>query len=93
MTWAQGIGRHTEREVTQMLEKDLQSMSDFLGRYMCRIMELFEDILLLKPYQQLTPCARACHRRANIINKITKTIGRINNMHSIGGICQLHATF
>ncbi|XP_046584337.1 failed axon connections homolog isoform X1 [Haliotis rubra] len=30
-TWSQGLGRHTEEEVTEMFKKDLQSLSDFIG--------------------------------------------------------------
>ncbi|XP_048239532.1 failed axon connections homolog [Haliotis rufescens] len=30
-TWTQGLGRHTEGEITEMFKKDLQSMSDFMG--------------------------------------------------------------
>ncbi len=29
--WAQGMGRHTEEEMAQMMEKDLQGLSDFIG--------------------------------------------------------------
>ncbi|XP_067666081.1 failed axon connections homolog [Haliotis asinina] len=31
VTWSQGLGRHTEEEVTEMFKKDLQSLSDFIG--------------------------------------------------------------
>ncbi len=30
--WAQGLGRHTADEMTQFMTKDLQAVSDFLGR-------------------------------------------------------------
>ncbi|XP_046581782.1 failed axon connections homolog [Haliotis rubra] len=30
-TWYQGLGRHTEEEVTQMFKKELQALSDFMG--------------------------------------------------------------
>ncbi|XP_046373541.2 failed axon connections homolog [Haliotis rufescens] len=29
--WSQGLGRHSEGEVTEMFKKDLQSLSDFIG--------------------------------------------------------------
>ncbi|XP_067666037.1 failed axon connections homolog [Haliotis asinina] len=31
-TWSQGLGRHTEEEVVEMMYKDFQSISDFVGR-------------------------------------------------------------
>ncbi|XP_046551615.1 failed axon connections homolog [Haliotis rubra] len=31
-TWYQGLGRHTEEEVTQMFKKELQALSDFMGK-------------------------------------------------------------
>ena len=32
MTYAQGIGRHSQSEVEQLLEDDLSALSDFLGK-------------------------------------------------------------
>ncbi|XP_048247977.1 failed axon connections homolog isoform X2 [Haliotis rufescens] len=31
-TWSQGLGRHTEGEITEMFKKDLQCLSDFIGK-------------------------------------------------------------
>ncbi|XP_046373448.1 failed axon connections homolog [Haliotis rufescens] len=31
-TWNQGHGRHTEEEIVEMMNKDIQSLSDFVGR-------------------------------------------------------------
>ncbi|XP_071098066.1 failed axon connections homolog [Haliotis cracherodii] len=31
-TWDQGLGRHTEEEIVEMMNKDIQSLSDFIGR-------------------------------------------------------------
>ncbi|XP_071112144.1 failed axon connections homolog [Haliotis cracherodii] len=30
--WNQGLGRHTEEEIVEMMNKDIQSLSDFIGR-------------------------------------------------------------
>jgi len=33
MAHAQGLGRHSQSEVETLLEKDLQDLSDFLGKH------------------------------------------------------------
>lgn len=33
MTYAHGVGRHSEPEVEKLLEEDLVALSDFLGEY------------------------------------------------------------
>ncbi|XP_048247975.1 failed axon connections homolog isoform X2 [Haliotis rufescens] len=33
--WNQGLGRHTEEEIVEMMNKDIQSLSDFIARGKC----------------------------------------------------------
>ena len=40
MAYAQGVGRHTQGEVEQLLEDDLTALSDFLGKRNC-VLTLF----------------------------------------------------
>ena len=35
--YSQGVGRHSEEEVQQVMEEDLQALSKFLGTYTCSL--------------------------------------------------------
>ena len=42
MTYAQGVGRHTQAEVEQLLEEDLTAVSNFLGDVLlCMVLRRF----------------------------------------------------
>ena len=36
-SYSQGVGRHSEEEVQQVMEEDLQALSKFLGTYTCSL--------------------------------------------------------
>jgi glutathionyl-hydroquinone reductase len=61
-SWAQGVGRHSQDEVIELMKKDLLAVSDFLGekRYLLGDEPCEEDCSIFGLLVQVIYCAPGC---------------------------------